>query len=74
MRDRTTGQSRGFGFVTFVDPAVARAVMMTDHKIDGRDVMARRATPKPEGGGMMGGAPMMGGIMGGILVGYWAGF
>ena len=40
VRDRTTGQSRGFGFVTFVDPAVARAVMMTDHKIDGRDVMA----------------------------------
>eukprot|EP00320_Phaeocystis_rex_P010380 CAMPEP_0119083550 /NCGR_PEP_ID=MMETSP1178-20130426/125976_1 /TAXON_ID=33656 /ORGANISM="unid sp, Strain CCMP2000" /LENGTH=67 /DNA_ID=CAMNT_0007066425 /DNA_START=1 /DNA_END=200 /DNA_ORIENTATION=- len=44
--------------------------MMTDHKIDGRDVMARKATPKSDGGGgsmgMMGGAPnCMGGTMGG---------
>ena len=75
MRDRGTGQSRGFGFVTFVDPAVARAVMMTDHKIDGRDVMARRATPKPDGGctgGGMGGGGIMGGIMGGDYGGCMA--
>ena len=70
VRDRDTGQSRGFGFITFVDPAVARAVMMTDHKIDGRDVMARRATPKPDGtgggmGGGMGGGGMVGGMVGG---------
>ena len=30
VRDRTSGASRGFGFVTFVDPTIAKAVQMAD--------------------------------------------
>ena len=69
VRDRTSGASRGFGFVTFVDPAIAKAVQMADHMIDGRNVMARKATPKQDG--MMGGS--MGSDMGGGMDGMCGG-
>ena len=35
VRDRTTGQSRGFGFVTFIDADVARTVQSSEHSFDG---------------------------------------
>ena len=38
MRDRATGRARGFGFIVFVDPAVAERVVMEKHMIDGRTV------------------------------------
>ena len=38
MMDRHTGRPRGFGFVTFADPAVADKVLEEDHNIDGRVV------------------------------------
>ena len=38
MKDRTTGRARGFGFVVFLDPAVAERVVKEKHVIDGRTV------------------------------------
>ena len=38
MIDKHTGRPRGFGFVTFSDPAVADMVLAEDHVIDGRMV------------------------------------
>ncbi|KAJ8755752.1 hypothetical protein K2173_024296 [Erythroxylum novogranatense] len=36
MSDRHSGRPRGFGFVTFSDPAVADEVLKNEHVIDGR--------------------------------------
>ncbi|KAL4562966.1 hypothetical protein LXL04_026997 [Taraxacum kok-saghyz] len=38
MKDRTTGRARGFGFVVFLNPAVAERVVKEKHIIDGRTV------------------------------------
>lgn len=38
MMDRMTGNPRGFGFVTFADPAVAEKVFEEEHIIDDRKV------------------------------------
>jgi hypothetical protein len=59
MKDRFTGKSRGFGFVTFVDPAAAARALAADHAIDGRRCEAKVALPKAlllHGGGGDGGA------------------
>jgi len=61
MKDRDTGESRGFGFITYdspetVDKVVARAA---DHKIHDKWVDVKRATPKgsaPPPGSSKGGA------------------
>ena len=46
MKDRYTGKSRGFGFVSFVDAASAVRALNTEHCIDGRRCEAKVALPK----------------------------
>jgi len=48
MKDRSTGRSRGFGFVIFSDSAVAERVVQLKHTIDGRTVEAKKAVPKDD--------------------------
>jgi heterogeneous nuclear ribonucleoprotein A1/A3 len=43
MSDKMTGNPRGFGFVTFGDPAVADIVVTQEHTIDGRVVDVKKA-------------------------------
>lgn len=46
MKDRLSGKSRGFGFVTFSDAAAAARALQVDHTIDGRRCEAKVALPK----------------------------
>jgi hypothetical protein len=46
MKDRLSGKSRGFGFVTFTDAAAAARALQVDHTIDGRRCEAKVALPK----------------------------
>ena len=50
MKDRYTGKSRGFGFVTFVFSADAMGVAAMEHHVDGRRCEAKFALPR--GGAM----------------------
>lgn len=38
MKDRATGQPRGFGFVTYADPSVVDKVIEDTHIINGKQV------------------------------------
>ena len=38
IHDKHSGKSRGFGFVTFADPAVADTVLGKEHILDGKMV------------------------------------
>lgn len=38
MKDRKTGQPRGFGFVTYADPSVVDTVIEDTHIINGKQV------------------------------------
>ena len=57
ISDRDTGRSRGFGFVTFADGAVAKTAIteMNGKELDGRTLTVNEAQDKPRGGGGFGG-------------------
>lgn len=46
MRERHTGKSRGFGFVTFKSPEDASKAISTDHTMNGRRCEAKYALPE----------------------------
>ncbi|TXG68587.1 hypothetical protein EZV62_003522 [Acer yangbiense] len=48
MMDRYTGRPRGFGFVTFADPAIADQILEKNHVIDGRAVEVKKTVPREE--------------------------
>jgi len=67
MRDRDTGRSRGFGFVTYGTPTEADAAIenLNDQELDGRRVKVNLANARGGGGG--------GGGYGGGTGGYGGG-
>lgn len=52
-KDKFSGRSRGFGFVTFEDDAAADTAKQEMHDVElkGRPLMVDYATPRPEGEG-----------------------
>ncbi len=60
LKDRDTGRSRGFGFVTFVNDSDAESAVssMNEADIGGRNIVVNEARPpesRPQGGGNGGG-------------------
>jgi cold-inducible RNA-binding protein len=55
-KDRVTGRSRGFAFVTFAEASHAEASLQMDGKeVSGRKIVVKFAERKSEGGGGGGG-------------------
>ena len=49
MRDPTTKRARGFGFITFVDPAAVEKVLAVEcHELDGKRIDPKIAFPKKQ--------------------------
>ncbi|KAK9091826.1 hypothetical protein Syun_026737 [Stephania yunnanensis] len=46
MKDRYTGQPRGFGFITYADPSVVDKVIEENHVFNGKQVEIKRTIPK----------------------------
>lgn len=46
MKDRRTGQPRGFGFITYADPAVVDKIIQDTHVLNGKQVEIKRTIPK----------------------------
>ncbi|EWM21822.1 rna-binding musashi 2-like protein, partial [Nannochloropsis gaditana] len=55
MMDRTTGRSRGFGFVTYAEEAAMKKVLSQQHDMEGRPMDVKRAEPKVPDAGAGGG-------------------
>jgi len=75
MRDRETGRSRGFGFVTYGTPQEADTAIqnLNEQEIDGRRVKVNLANARGGGGGGGGGYGGGGGGYGGGGGGYSGG-
>ncbi|OAX39956.1 RNA-binding domain-containing protein [Rhizopogon vinicolor AM-OR11-026] len=67
MKDRETGRSRGFAFVTYntSEEAEAAIVGMNEQDLDGRQIRVNLANARPSGGGGGGGYGGGGGGYGG---------
>ncbi|KAH6640641.1 hypothetical protein F5144DRAFT_561171 [Chaetomium tenue] len=67
MKDRETGRSRGFGFVTFssTDEANAAIEGLNEQDLDGRNIRVNMANARPSGGGRGFGGGGGGGYSGG---------
>jgi RNA recognition motif-containing protein len=67
VTDRTSGQSRGFGFVTMGTPAEAQKAIetMNGANLDGRPLRVNEAEERPQRGGFGGGGGGGGGHGGG---------
>lgn len=51
MKESKSGKSRGFGFVTYQDQSMVDEMMKSrPHKLDGRELETKRATPREEAG------------------------
>ena len=63
MRDRETGRSRGFGFVTYSSDTEAQEAIagLNDQELDGRRIRVNLANARPSGGGGGGGGGYGGG-------------
>jgi RNA-binding protein Musashi len=48
MKDRATGRSRGFGYVTFSSAENAQKAVSTQHSLNGRMLEVKIATPREE--------------------------
>lgn len=57
IRDKFSGQSRGFGFVEMADsePAQAAIAALNEKPLKGRNMIVNEAKPRPEGGRSGGG-------------------
>jgi RNA recognition motif-containing protein len=73
IRDKETGQSRGFAFVEMANDAEAKAAMtaLNGKELDGRNLKVNEARPKNEGGA--GGGGFRGGDRGGDRGGFRGG-
>jgi cold-inducible RNA-binding protein len=75
MKDRETGRSRGFGFVTFTSVQEAEDAIagLHDQDLDGRRIRVNLANARPSGGGGGGYNSGGGGGYGGGGGGYGGG-